>query len=50
MRPPCSIRVEVEECVEEAGCAGLVGAGGGCDFIHVGQVAWVVGVIMVQVR
>ena len=28
MIPSCEGRVKVEECVEEAGCAGLVGVGG----------------------
>ena len=49
MRPPYGIRVEVKERIEEVGCTGLVGVEIGRDCIHVGQVAWVVDVIVVQV-
>ena len=44
------VRMEVKERVEEAGCKGLVGVGeGGRDFIHVGKMALVVCVIVLQV-
>ena len=49
MIPPCDGSVKVKECVEEAGCKGLVGVRGR-DSIHIRQVVRVVGVIVMQVQ
>ena len=49
MRPPYGVRMEVKERVEKAGYTGWVWVEGGRDFIHVGQVALVVDVIVLQV-